>query len=550
MLPFVTDPARDIELPRLYHTVRYLRWRQILWQLRRKIAAPRLVSVAPGPNPVAHRLALLPPISKPSTYLEGGRLKFLNHEADLGTPIDWVAEKLPLLWRYNLHYFDYLHQPSMTWATGSVLMNDWSERHRVRPEAVGWQPYPMSLRIVNWIKFLEQHAEFPSPILESLSVQAENLSRQIEFQILGNHLFSNGKALWFAGVFLQQPQWRETGRTIVLAELKEQFLPDGGHFELSPMYHSFALEDLLDLINLCHAIGDHHARAQLEPTAARSLRWLSELVDASGNFPLLNDSAHGLAPEQKDLAQYSQRLALRPLAQVELRKFDHGWAGQNLSGYWVLEQEEMRVIFDTAPLGPDYLPGHAHCDMLSVQLDFRGENILTDTGVFEYAETSRRCYLRSTAAHNTVTLDGLEQGQIWKSFRLGKRGHPRNLRISPAQVSSEHTGFAKWRRGLRHRRTLVFLQHGFEILDDLAGPAEHSFRACFHFAPGVIVDQIAPRRFQIANGIRFEVEGADTTVITTEFYPEFGLIQERPCLVLTGNFQRTHRLSVRCTSSS
>ena len=33
-------------------------------------------------------------------------------------------------------------------------------------------------------------------------------------------------------------------------ELPEQILADGGHFELSPMYHALVLEDLLDLVNI------------------------------------------------------------------------------------------------------------------------------------------------------------------------------------------------------------------------------------------------------------------------------------------------------------
>ena len=135
-------------------------------------------------------------------------------------------------------------------------------------------------------------------------------------------------------------------------------------------------------------------------------------------------------------------------------QFDAGWAGRNLSGYRILENGRMRVLFDAAPLGPDYLPGHAHCDMLAVLLDFDGKNILTDTGVYEYAETDRRMYSRSTRAHNTVVIDGLEQGDLWKSFRLGRRGAPTGFALTSSSVSCSHTGFEQWRPGIRHVRTL------------------------------------------------------------------------------------------------
>ena len=65
--------------------------------------------------------------------------------------------------------------------------------------------------------------------------------------------------------------------------------------------------------------------------------------------------------------------------------------------------------------------------MLSVLLDFEGQNILTDTGVSQYEEGEQRQYERGTSAHNTVVLDGLEQAEIWKSFRVGRRGHPKRF---------------------------------------------------------------------------------------------------------------------------
>ena len=547
MVPPANRLPRNRGLARLYHTVRHLRLRQIAWQIRRKIFPPKLAVTSGLPACEPERLSLLPFPSKPLTHLDAGRFNFLNREVDLGLPIDWNAEHLPLLWRYNLHYFDYLQQPSMTWDVGSAVMSDWVERHRVRKEGVGWQPYPISLRIVNWIKFLCHHEKFPPLLCQSLAAQGENLSRQIEYQILGNHLFSNGKALWFAGAFLQQQQWLRIGRTIILDQLKEQFLPDGGHFELSPMYHALAVEDLLDLINLCQVLGDRVAVSELQRTAQIALQWLAELVDSSGRFPLLNDSAYSIAPTQDDLARYSRRLGLEPGPRQVQRQFDHGWTGRNLSGYWVLENKAMRIIFDTAPLGSDYLPGHAHCDMLSVLMDFREQNVLCDTGVFEYAEGARRTYSRSTAAHNTVVLDGLEQAEIWKSFRVGRRGHPQEMKITSSELSCEHTGFAIWQRGLDHRRTIRLLENGFEWVDHVQGPGEHRFEAYFHFAPDVEITSGVESRFSLSNGLVFDVRGCSASLMSSEYYPQFGVVQERPCLLLSGTFKGKAQFGVKCT---
>ncbi|MFH0726549.1 MAG: heparinase II/III family protein [Pseudomonadota bacterium] len=45
-------------------------------------------------------------------------------------------------------------------------------------------------------------------------------------------------------------RWLKKGLTLIGEEMDEQILPDGGHFERSPMHHAMILEDCLDLLNL------------------------------------------------------------------------------------------------------------------------------------------------------------------------------------------------------------------------------------------------------------------------------------------------------------
>ena len=70
---------------------------------------------------------------------------------------------------------------------------------------------------------------------------------------MGNHLFINAKALFFSTALFQlnkNNKIYKTAISILDNELDEQFLSDGAHFELSPMYHSLAMEDLLDLLSI------------------------------------------------------------------------------------------------------------------------------------------------------------------------------------------------------------------------------------------------------------------------------------------------------------
>ena len=76
------------------------------------------------------------------------------------------------------------------------------------------------------------------------------LNKICEYHLLGNHLFENFKALCFAGLYFKSKEsgkWFNKGLRGLKEQVKEQILQDGGHFELSPMYHCIILEGMLDL---------------------------------------------------------------------------------------------------------------------------------------------------------------------------------------------------------------------------------------------------------------------------------------------------------------
>lgn len=490
---------------------------------------------------------------RPESYSGKGSFRFLNCERDLGWPVEWSGYDASHLWRYNLHYFDYLHQPGINRSAGLELIRSWIHGNSPMQNGVGWEPYPTSLRLVNWIKFCSVLDEVTEEISNSLLVQADNLQNRVEYHLLANHLWSNGKALWFTGVFLGNETIAEAGRKIILQELSEQFVADGGHFELSPMYHSIILEDLLDLTNLCQSSGhpkDNQALPFLRKQAGKSLSWLQSIVDQEGKIPLLNDSAHGAAASYEKLKSYGERLGVDGIPEVIREEKIGAWTGRNLSGYWVLEDDPFRVIFDAAPMGPDYQPGHAHCDMLSILMDFDGRNILTDTGVYEYEEGPRRHASRSTESHNTVMVDCFEQAELWKSFRVGRRGYPQGFDIKGASLKCGQTGFSKWRRGLTHERRLLLLDNGFEVEDQVRGPERHGFKAFFHFAPGIRIRPLNGSGYCLNERLSLIPWGARGEIKTSEYYPEFGKIEERPCLILSGEFSRSASFGIRCTYSS
>ena len=199
--------------------------------------------------------------------------RFLNEDRSISGAGVWNDPGAKPLWLYNLHYFDDLNARDAgarrEWHV--PLIRRWIDENPPATGA-GWDPYPASLRIVNWIKWALGGGLLPGEAVHSLAVQARHLERRLEYHLLGNHLFANAKALVFAGMFFEGPEadrWLWKGLDLLEREVPEQVLADGGHFERSPMYHSLILEDLLDLVNL----GRAYSEEGCDRTRGLAARW-------------------------------------------------------------------------------------------------------------------------------------------------------------------------------------------------------------------------------------------------------------------------------------
>ena len=137
-----------------------------------------------------------------------------------------------------------------------------------------------------------------------MAQQTAALSWQVEYHIQANHLFTNAKALIFAGSLIggtYGDKWLKLGIKIFSKQLNEQFLKDG-HYERSPMYHSILLLDLLDIFQLSKYVQiDELAELNdlLEKKIFSGLKWLKHMCHPDGDISFFNDSAFGVAPKLK-----------------------------------------------------------------------------------------------------------------------------------------------------------------------------------------------------------------------------------------------------------
>lgn len=466
--------------------------------------------------------------------------RFLSVEREASAADDWNRPDWPKLWLYNLHYFDDLN------ADAAAARVEWHRALVARwiaenPPAAGngWEPYALSLRLVNWVKWLAVGNAPPAGMVDSLAVQARWLTKRLEWHLLGNHLLANAKALVFAGTFFagaEAAAWRQQGLAILQREHAEQILNDGGHFERSPMYHAIILEDLLDLIQLAlrwPGVIEAATEAAWRRDAGRMLDWLQAMTHPDGEIAFFNDAASGIAPNLAALAAYAGALGIvaEDLPSRRRRLLPD-------SGYLRADLGEAVLLADAGEIGPDYLPGHAHADTLSFELSVFGQRVVVNSGTSEYGLGAERLRQRATAAHSTVQIDGADSSEVWSGFRVARRARPVGFAASEqagaVEVSCAHDGYRRLPGRPLHRRRWCMTAQGLRVIDRVEGGYGAAV-ARFYLHPVVAASSTdGGGQLALPDGhiIRWSVAGGAARLVAATWHPEFGRSIASTCIEL------------------
>ncbi|GAB3894477.1 hypothetical protein GCM10028825_36950 [Spirosoma agri] len=434
----------------------------------------------------------VPQADKPITYVNR-TFTFLNQPVSFPGSIDWNYSRNGKLWTYHLTYFDYLnqaeidHRGGMTAEEGIDLLNQFIDQ----TDAIqaGLEPYPTSLRITNWIHFLSRHQITNKRVNAHLFAQTDLLNRRLEYHLAGNHLLENGIALLTGALYFQQRRWFDRASTLIRQELTTQILADGAHDERSPMYHQLLLDRLLDLLTTLRANSWHVDLMLIAFVAEKQtmmLNWLNTITFSNGDVPMVNDAAFNSAPTSVHI----QAKAGRGLPSPTRRSAVAEGVGGISSGYRLLRQPRYELFTDVGAVGPDHQPGHAHADTFSFVLYVDAQPLLVDSGTSTYEPGPRRTWERSTAAHNTVEINGLNSSEVWGTFRVGRRASVTLLEESGDVLSAQHDGYSSL--GIMHRRTWLLEERKISVFDRVIAHKETrsaliSCVARFYFHPGVLV---------------------------------------------------------------
>jgi hypothetical protein len=496
---------------------------------------------------LGHRFRLAPartdwqadPLSGRRAWPEG----YLDEAGAIGVP----GVDVKYVWEVNRHQFLPVLGRAF-WLTGNGryvrqsvhLIDDWIAHNA--PGQVNWCSHlEVGMRSISWLWTMPYVLAWPgldSGFLQRwlvcLAAHHEHLARNLSvFTDPTNHLIGEATALWMLSVCLPdlpdaagqaQRTWQ-----LLLDELSRQVTPDGVSREQASSYHRFVLDFYIQFILLCR----RNARALPQGAQRRveaMVEFAAALAGSTGEAPMIGDSddARGLpllelvGRDFRDVLSTGGMLFGRPdwLSQggapAEATFWLLGGAsqpqrGQPLpgpsasrifpdGGYCFLRLNrpdgEAELIFDVGPLGLLPNAAHGHADALSVILRLNGREVLTDPGTGTYFSDVRvRDALRRTPAHNTASVDHVDQADILDTFKWVNPMHGSLREYSLGAhfdyVVGTHDGYARLRHPVVHERTVLSVKTwGWIVIDRLFGRGEHLVTRHFNLVPGVRLTRV------------------------------------------------------------
>jgi len=468
------------------------------------------------------------------------------------------------------------------------LFRQWESWHRENPYPIGanWaSSLEVGFRSLSWLwmYFLLKGSEgmvpeFRSEWLRALGVSARHIEIHLSTYFSPNtHLLGEGVALFFVGMLCPElpsaQRWRERGWEIVQQEATRQVRPDGSHFEQSTYYHVYAidfflhagilaslnnfptipafdhtLERMLDVLCLLGQsgepprFGDDDGGRLFDPQRNRARHLLDPLSTGAvlfgrGDFKAV---AGGLREEtlwllgHDGVAEFDRIRAANP-AHASVRLRDGGL--HIMAGVSSTDQ----MVIDAGPQGVQSA-GHGHADALSVVVYSNGHALLIDPGTYEYVGKGiERDRFRGTRAHNTLSVDGLDQADpkgpfAWSMLPNVEAEAWINGRSFDLFVGS-HDGYTRLPNPAVHRRSVFSLKSRFWLVRDLLlGTGSHQIDLFWHLAP-----ELLPRAGKTENfidpggerGLRILAvgpSGCSRTVDEGEWSPAYG--RRQPCQTL------------------
>jgi len=434
---------------------------------------------------------------------------------DAGRPIRWNAIFLgdrELTYALNRHQhllvlasaYRRTHDPKFARAFVEQV-RDWIARNGTPDRRLwaAWRPLEVAIRIGVWsdvfFQFLGADEFSPDDValmLLSLHDQAAWLAPRIGAGAGG---WSSSLPTGLAAVavlfpeFKESAQWRGRAYSTLISDMKNHTYADGSDDSLSPHHQNANLTTYWLPFKL--AVENRVAIPSFySSTLEKMCTYQAYIRRPDGRYPAFNASD---PMDCLPLLLAAAKVFKRPdLAYIT----SHGRSGSaptstscafRPSGVFVMRDNWSRtanyLALDAGPFGRS----GQHEDKLSFELAAFGRTAIVDPGRYSlnFADPLTR-YLATTAAHNTLTVDGRDQCRARASRTWDPGGNAPNCWISRKRFDYFAGGYVSGYEGLpavRHYRRVFFLKDNSRpywiVSDRVIGRGKHHLSSRFQFAP-------------------------------------------------------------------
>jgi len=472
-----------------------------------------------------------------------GKRTPLVHWSQLNYLDATIAGDKKITWELNRHQY-FLTLGQAYWFTDDEKYAEVFVSHVVswmdqNPPKLGinWaSSLEIAFRSISWLWALQFFKDSPSlsadlllRILKFLYLNALHLETYLSTYFSPNtHLTGEALGLFYLGLLLPEfrdaERWRDLGLEILVSQLPRHVKPDGVYFEQSSYYHRYTTDFYIHLAILLRA-NKITPPDELEPKLKLLLDHLMYITRPDGTTPLFGDDDGGRLvmldhrpandfrsllstgavlfnrPDYKFVAGGAAEETLWLLGAEGVRSVDQiepqRPAKQSVAfadgGYYVMRDDwsptANYLLFDCGPHGMANC-GHAHADALAIELAARGRTLLVDSGTFTYTgEKDLRDWFRSSAAHNTLTVDGQSS-----SISAGPFSWTTITSCEPLSwieherftyVSGRHHGYGQLAKPGTHTRSILFLKRDYWLLfEHVELSGNHQIDQWFHFDSG------------------------------------------------------------------
>ena len=520
-----------------YNTIKYLRPVQVFGRIYAKIAGKLRIFPLPSmPGKIQTGLSAKTewlyhdPWNNREEILKNN-FTFLNKKIRMGQSLKWEPGT-PFLWTLNLHYFNFLHL--LEKIEQKEICLDWINKNPVG-KTEGWHPFPVSLRIINWIKADLQIDE----INKSIYTQAAYLYRNLQYYHPNHEYLQNAQALIFAGKYFngegESSKWLNKGIKTFEKHLPEMISEEGGFFEPSVSYNAIVLYALLDIINIIDEEHEDFFTVYVE----KLFTFIGSLTQPDGDIALFHDCSIQYAPKTNDLIFYADDLNIP--AYVDKPGSDK-MTITNLtgSGYAVIRSEKLYFAMDYGGIRPAHISAHCHPGAFSYELSVEGMRFVVDSGTGSYENDDIRNFVRKSLAHNTVTIDNLEQAETLGAFRYGRIFNPFDVNIieqgNEILISGKFDGYNKFiGDDLLFSRIVRINKNTVEITDEVTGTGEHQIKSIVHFHPDVVISKDGNSYLLNTGSSRtmLSIIEGKPELHDSHYYPDFGTNFKNKVMVIS-----------------